>query len=192
MRLPFPLFQSHLDLAHSYWDKLVAPDDLVIDATCGNGHDTLKLSQLAYKGKVYAFDVQQKAVCNTKKFLGDISNVLLEARCHSTFPDQIPHGTIKLIVYNLGYLPGGNKQFTTVAETTLASVRAATQLIMPGGAISITCYPGHQQGAIELEMILKYAESLPPQIWNCCFHQWMNRAASPGLLLMQRAKELKS
>ncbi len=187
MRTAFSLFHSHLDLAHSYWSKLLTREDIVIDATCGNGHDTLFLSQLA--AKVYAFDLQEKAISSTKTLLGDVSNVHLEARCHSTFPANIPQSSVKLIVYNLGYLPGGNKELTTMTETTLASIKAAEQLIMTGGAISITCYPGHPQGAIEQQKILEYVKTLPPQLWNCCFHEWVNRAASPSLLLLQKARE---
>lgn len=182
----FPLFRSHLDLAHSYWTQLIEPTDFVIDATCGNGHDTLKLAQLAAQGKVFGFDLQNTAIENTKVLLGNTSNVHLEVRCHSTFPSSILPGSVKLIVYNLGYLPGGSKEMTTMTKTTLDSIKAALELIMPGGALSITCYPGHPQGAIEQEAILDFVKTLPPQTWNCCHHTWVNRQASPSLLLLQK------
>jgi SAM-dependent methyltransferase len=186
MHTEYPLFRSHLDLAHHYWTELVSTKDIVIDATCGNGNDTLKLAQLASEGKVYGFDVQRTAIENTKSLLGNRENIHLEVRCHSTFPSDLLPGTVKLIVYNLGYLPKGDKELTTLANTTLDSIKAAIELIMPGGAISITCYPGHPQGAVEQQVLLDYVKTLSPQTWNCCLHSWINRQSAPNLLLLQK------
>lgn len=194
MRHSFPLFQSHLDLAHTYWSQIVQKGDLVIDATSGNGHDTLKLCQLALsidKGKVYAFDIQSQAIESTDHFLNVHlarelkSRVELRQCCHSTFPVEILLQSIKLIVYNLGYLPGGNKAQTTQIETTMTSLRQALKLLQPGGAISITCYPGHTEGAREQAAILDYSSCLPPQEWSCCHHVWLNRQHAPSLIIIQ-------
>jgi tRNA1(Val) A37 N6-methylase TrmN6 len=195
MRNSFPLFQSHLDLAHSYWSKIVQIGDLVIDATCGNGHDTLKLCQLALsndKGKVYAIDIQKQAIESATHYLANHLSFALQTRvefqerCHSTFPDVIGPASVKLIVYNLGYLPGGNKDQTTQRHTSLQSLHHAQKLLQPGGMISITCYPGHVEGAREQEVILSYASRLSPQEWSCCHHTWLNRSLAPSLLLIQK------
>ena len=195
MRSQFPLFQSHLDLAHRYWKKIVQPGHHVIDATCGNGHDTLHLCEYALGegGKVYAFDKLEEAVQKTQQKLSqvlsaqEITHVHFEARCHSTFPDIILPGSIQLIVYNLGYHPGGDKTATTVKETTLNSIQEALLLISPGGAISLTCYPGHPEGALEERELLDFVQTLSPSAWSCCHHAWLNRRQSPSLLLLQRA-----
>lgn len=91
-----------------------------------------------------------------------------------------------LIVYNLGYLPGGDKTITTESSTTLESLQAAFPLIMPGGAISIACYPGHPSGKTEEENVMTFASSLDPQVWSCCHHRWLNRRNAPSLILIQR------
>lgn len=196
MRSSFSLFQSHLDLAHSYWSQIVQIGDTVIDATCGNGHDTLKLCQLALsidKGKVYALDIQAQAIHSTSHYLQthlspeQKRGVEFHQRCHSTFPDDIQPGSIKLIVYNLGYLPGGDKAQTTQRETTLQSLHQAQELLKPGGLISLTCYPGHAEGAKEQEFLLNYAASLSPYRWSCCHHCWLNRKQAPSLLIIQKA-----
>ena len=70
---------------------------------------------------------------------------------HTTFPEEIKSGTVRLIVYNLGYLPGSDKALTTKVETTLESINHAQRLIMEGGVISVTCYPGHPEGKKEEE-----------------------------------------
>lgn len=199
MKNTFPLFQSHLDLAHFYWSRLIEIGDTVIDATCGNGLDTLKLCQLALsndKGKVYAFDIQAEAIFSSKEnlrtYLPDefMHFVDFQLRCHSTFPESVKKNSVKLIAYNLGYRPGGNKAITTQTETTQLSLKNALALIIPGGAISITCYPGHEEGARELEVVLNFATELSPKEWSCCHHVWANRTSAPRLLLIQRSQQL--
>ena len=196
MRSPFALFQSHLDLAQAYWKALVKKGDTVIDATCGNGHDTLKLSQLALssdKGKVYAFDIQPQAIQSTLHLLKthlsqeELNRVSLMEHCHSTFPEEICPESVKLCVYNLGYLPGGDKTQTTKTHSTLASLQKMEPLLQRGGAISMTCYPGHAEGEAELQILLQYVQQLSPKEWSCCHHTWENRHKSPTLLLIQKS-----
>lgn len=197
MRSSFPLFQSHLDLAHTYWAQSVQIGDTVIDATCGNGQDTLKLCQLTLsidKGKVYTIDIQEQALKSAYQFITLhldptlINRVQFQQGCHSTFPSEISLNSVKLIVYNLGYLPGGDKTKTTEIGTTLKSLRQAQDLLQPGGIISMTCYSGHTEGAKEQEGILEYASQLAPKDWSCCQHKWLNRQQAPSLLLIQKAK----
>jgi putative rRNA methylase len=196
MRNAFPLFQSHLDLAQDYWSQLVQIGDTVIDATCGNGFDTFKLCQLALsndKGKVIAIDRQSQAIASTRHYLDAHLPIELMERvgfyhqCHSTFPHYLQQAEVKLIVYNLGYLPGGDKSETTETLTTLLSLTEGQKLVKPGGAICITCYPGHPEGANEQEALLAYAAQLPPKEWSCCRHSWLNRHLAPTLLLIQKS-----
>lgn len=196
MRKTFSLFQSHLDLAHAYWMRLIQPGDWVIDATCGNGQDTLVLCQLALthpSGRVYAIDIQSKAIELTQfhlkqKLLPEMNDqVYYQLGCHSKFPESITEKSISVIAYNLGYLPGHKKDLTTQTDTTLQSLEQALLLVKPGGAISITCYPGHSEGAREQGAILDFVKKLSPADWNCCHHQWLNRQNSPSLLLLQKA-----
>lgn len=196
-RLQFPLFQTPLDLAHDYWRSLLKPGDCVIDTTCGNGHDTLFLAKIILeshkKENLIALDTQPQAIANTQKLLEEnlpslFHHVLLCQQCHSTFPDHIIHESVALIVYNLGYLPGNNKNLTTMTSTTLQSLQAALPLIAPGGAISITCYPGHETGKPEEEAVINFAASLDPLEWSCCHHRWLNRQNAPSLILIQRGK----
>ncbi len=192
---PFPLFQSHLDLAHDYWKRLLRIGDTVIDATCGNGHDTLALANLCVNdscGTLYAIDKQSNAIASTRQLLqshltpGHLHRIHLIQGCHSRFPDTLTPQSVKLIVYNLGYLPGGNKTITTETATTLASVQHALSLLMPGGCLSITLYPGHAEGEVEQQQLIPLLRQLDATKWNCCHHQWINRrAGSPSLLLVQ-------
>ena len=185
----------HLLLAHSYWKSHLKPCDIVIDATCGNGHDTVFLAQLILENSnslLIGLDLQQAALESTLQLLRHslpddyLSRILLQRICHSEI-DRIPlpHPP-RLIVYNLGYLPGGDKNLTTQTSTTLQSLQKALALLAPDGAISVTCYPGHAEGAREELAILNWAQTLPVNEWHVCHHRWINRPAAPSLLWIHR------
>lgn len=195
-RRQFSLFQTPIDLAHAYWRQLLVPGNCVIDATCGNGNDTLLLAQIVLQdgatGRIIAMDKQQQALDAARQLLARhlsserLSHVSFYQQCHSSFPDEIGKESVALIVYNLGYLPGGNKNLTTLSATTIQSLEAVLPLVIPGGMISITCYPGHDAGKLEEEQVMKFAAMLDPQRWSCCHHHWANRRNAPSLLLIQR------
>lgn len=176
MARDFPIFNSHLDLAHRLWKELLEPGDLAIDATCGNGHDTLFLAQMG--ARVIACDIQQEAIERTKKRVEGYDVELIHS-CHS----KLLYNEIKLVVYNLGYLPNGNKALTTTATTTLASVKNFLPRVT--GAISLTCY-AHPEGKKEKEALLTFCQTLPPDQWNCTHFQWKNRTDSPSLIFIQK------
>jgi tRNA G37 N-methylase Trm5 len=181
--------KSWLDIAHDYWKTLVREDEILIDATCGNGHDTLFLAKLKPR-LLYSLDIQPQALSAAQQLLSqhltaqEALHVTFIEGSHAQFPTEIAARSVKLIVYNLGYLPGGNKSITTLAETTLHSLKGALELIIPGGAISVTCYPGHPEGKREEEMILNFAKGLDPKKWSCCHHRWINRNNAPSVLFI--------
>ena len=195
MHKQFPLFQTAIDLAHSYWKQCVASGDTVIDATCGNGHDSTFLASLALTraaGTLHLFDIQQKAVQQTQERLQNLHPDLLPRIhfhnvCHSHIASYAAKETVTLIVYNLGYLPTGDKSITTQAETTLRSVETGLELLRVGGVMSITCYPGHPEGKVEEEALRNAIKKLPQHLWSISWHQWLNRQRSPSLILVQRS-----
>lgn len=186
----------HLTLAKSYWRAHLKPGDIAIDATCGNGQDTLFLGQLLLSdpsSAIFAFDIQPEAIHNAELLLrrhlspDHFRRVLLHRRSHlelNAIP--IPFSP-RLIVYNLGYLPGGNKGMTTKTETTLESVKLSLDLLADDGALSITCYPGHEEGTREETALLSFTGALSPSEWLVCHHRWLNRPRSPSFFWMTRA-----
>jgi hypothetical protein len=183
-------FKPHLKLAHALWKDLVKPGATLIDATCGNGHDTCALAKLK-PSQLFALDIQEEAVRKTEKNLkilldsSDFEKIRFIASCHSHFPPTIFPRSVQLIVYNLGYLPGGDKELVTQVETTLLSIQKALDLVSCDGAISITCYPGHPEGEKEEQALLTFFRSLSPKKWNCLYHQWVNRPKSPSLFFIR-------
>lgn len=181
-------FSAHLELTKSYWKKHLSAEDIAIDATCGNGYDTLFLAQLPCRA-VFGIDIQPEAIESTKKILekhGAADRVSLYCCSHQSFEQLKISLSPKLIVYNLGYLPKGNKNFTTQTETTLASLESAINILGDQGAVSITCYPGHSEGEREEKAILSWAQSLSPKQWLVCHHRWLNRERSPTVFWIQK------
>lgn len=177
----------HLSLAHHYWSFLLAQGDTAIDATCGNGQDTLQLAKLLNQkggGHVIGLDIQETAIEKTSVLLKEHGlQATLLRQSHELFPTADP---VKLIVYNLGYLPGGNKSLTTQTETTLKSLDNALRLIQNGGAISLTAYPGHEEGLREFHAVREFLQDLPASEWSICEHQWINRPLAPVLFFLQK------
>lgn len=185
MQHKFPLFQTPIDLAHSFWKELIQPGDTACDATCGNGHDSLFLSSLPLK-HLYLFDIQKEAIEKTSARLKEATTPhTLHHASHDTMEQYIKE-ELALIVYNLGYLPGSDKSIKTLPETTLQSIEAGMRLLKKGGVISITCYPGHPEGLLEEEMLLEWSRKLPTATWCVSSFKFLNRHASPSLLLLQR------
>lgn len=187
----------HLTLAKTYWKTHLSPGDIVVDATCGNGNDTLFLCEYLLSdpdSAVFAFDIQPQAIQNTESLLKKhlspdyFQRVLLHRRSHLEL-SAVPYPySPRLIVYNLGYLPGASKEITTKTETTLESIKMGLQLISDDGAISITCYPGHLEGEKEEKELIEFVKTLPSHKWNVCYHTWLNKTKAPSFIWIEQRK----
>lgn len=172
-------------------ETYVSPGDVVIDATAGNGYDTLELAKLAgAMGKVYAFDIQPQALEQTKNLLereGFFHTCTLVLDSHemmSEYVSQKEREVLSAVVFNLGYLPGGKKEKTTRRETTLLAVERALNLICIGGIVAVTMYPGHPEGAEERAALLGFAETLPPKQYHTAYLSFPNQKKNPPELLL--------
>ena len=161
--------------------QAVAPGDRVIDATMGNGHDTLALCQMVGpQGHVYAFDVQPQAVENTRARLeeaGFLQRATLFCAGHEHMAERV-EGPVAAVVFNLGWLPGGDKSITTRWESTEKAVKSALTLLAPRGVAVICAYPGHAEGEKERDSLAQLLAFLPPQRYNVLWHKFLN--AGPG------------
>lgn len=144
--------------AHQIIQQTIETGDSVIDATIGNGYDTLFLAELVGSaGQVYGFDIQQSAIDATQQRLKNHdAQVKLILANHSDMKQHIPpaqHGKIKTIMFNLGYLPKGDKSIITQTESTLSALNAACELLAQNGVITVLAYTGHQGGAEEADSV---------------------------------------
>ena len=168
-------------LAADYMRRTIRERDAVVDATMGNGKDTLFLCNLVGEtGHVYAFDVQEVAVESTRQRLmemGLIDRCSLFVKGHQLVQTEV-HEPIDAVMFNLGWLPGGDKTVTTLWETTRQAVEACLQLLRKGGVLTLCAYPGHAEGDRERENLIGWFASLRPQEYNVLHQRFLN--AGPG------------
>ncbi|ANH78776.1 SAM-dependent methyltransferase, MraW methylase family [Candidatus Chlamydia sanziniae] len=180
-------------LSHQIFREIIVPGDIVIDATCGNGKDSVVLAQLLQgAGKLVAYDLQKKALENAsalfQKCLSHKERAIIELK--KTSHEKISEQGAKLIHYNLGYLPKGNKAITTLETTTKASLERAFNLVALQGLITVVSYPGHEEGEKETVTLKFLAERLDPAFWQVSLFYVMNRNKAPHLFVFQSLKKM--
>ena len=135
---------SLVNIAHNFIREVLRPGDIAIDATIGNGHDTVFLvEQVSPSGRVFGFDIQKAAIDSTWVKVESCcrtgerarSNEPLRPKCltliqasHADMAELIPthyHGNISATMFNLGYLPGGDKSIITQIESTVMALNIA-------------------------------------------------------------------
>ena len=168
--------------------------DVAVDFTMGNGNDTLFLSKaVGVDGKVYAFDIQEEALISTRKYLEDNSapeNYTLVCDSHHKVMNYVKE-PIKAGMFNLGYLPrSGKKAVTTLRETTMPAVEAAIDLLLPDGVLIVAIYPGHEEGALEGEMLREYFSTLSR--FKICASEFriLNSPTSPYFFLIEKSPRM--
>lgn len=172
---------------HEKIEQHLQPGDWVLDATLGNGHDTLFLAeQVLPGGKVFGFDVQQQAVSNTQERLkkaGYSEGLFLFQTGHEYLSEKLgveAKGKIKLMMFNLGYLPSADKNIITQKSTTISALAQANECLADNGVISIMAYPGHDGGKAETEAVIEWCEKQNKNL----FKQSGDKETSPVLLIL--------
>jgi predicted methyltransferase len=186
-----PLLRGPVPLSHLIIRHFTREGDHVVDATCGNGNDTLLLAELVgASGRVWAFDIQSEAIGRTMRGIAEAGlagRVEMIHAGHESLTEHVP-GTVSLVVFNLGYLPGGNRSIITRPETTGTAIEQSLAILRPGGIVALTVYPAHNGGACERLSVEELAARLDPR----CFHSWrmgqLNATPqAPSLILIQKA-----
>lgn len=174
---------------HYLIKEVIKPGDRAVDATAGNGNDTLFLAQQVGKdGKVFAFDIQKQAIQNTYDLI--INNNFLETvklwSCGHENMQQKVKEPVKVVMFNLGYLPKGDHSLITLPETTVKGIEQAINLLQPGGLITITVYTGHEGGKEEGYAVEKLVGELDKKNWDVLKWSFLNRMTAPYLIVLAR------
>lgn len=160
-----------------------------VDFTMGNGHDTLWLSDaVGPDGHVYAFDIQQQALDSSSKLLeaeAKYKNYTLILDSHANAENHVKE-KICVGMFNLGYLPGGDKRITTLRTSTMPAVEAAIRLLDDDGGLLIAVYPGHEEGALEGQMLDGYFETLDRKKICVSKLKIVNSPTSPFFFLVEK------
>lgn len=162
-------------------------DNICIDFTMGNGYDSLFLSILVPKGFVYSFDIQKQAIENTKKLFlekGMYNNIEFIEDGHENFDKYVKNFNIG--IYNLGYLPKGNKNITTKKETTIESIKKSIYLLEKKGIICITIYRGHGEGFLEGIEIEKFIKNISKEKYEIYRYENIKNDITPYVIIIKR------
>ncbi len=190
---------SLLDRAHEVVAEVLQEGDTVVDATLGNGHDTLFLAGcVGSSGMVFGFDIQQAAISSTAERLeaAGVDRYCYQLKCESHAEiGRYVTGSIRAAMFNLGYLPGGDKTKITQSRSTIAGLSTAGSLLSGGGVLTVMCYPGHDGGADEVAKVNEFVHALDIDQWSVSLY--LRREAtdeSPYLWVVNKnsAKTLSS
>lgn len=190
------LHKPHLRFVQDLWTSNEDKIKSVIDATLGNGHDSLFLLENVLKEGSFliGLDIQQQAIESASKLIEEnlSSSKVLEWEflklCHSRIDTLSFKSPPDLIIYNLGYLPTGNKQLTTLKETTLESIKKGLKILAHHGMMTITLYPGHEEGKNEALYIENFVETLDVHQFQVLKFQWLKQPTAPYVIVIQKRK----
>ena len=171
-----------LEMAHDFLAQVITREDIVVDATMGNGHDTLFLAKLAKQ--VYAFDIQEQALEKTSQRLQEagLTNAELILQGHETVDQFVRE--VKAAIFNLGYLPSADKSIITQPQTTLEALDKLCHMLVKGGRIAIMIYYGHEGGDIERDAVMDYVSQLSQQEYTATIYRTLNQINNPPFLVM--------
>lgn len=159
----------------------------MVDATCGTGQDTLFLARLVgEEGQVWAFDVQEPAVRQTRNLLlekGAAGQVQVIHDSHTRIGTYVT-GPIRAVMFNLGYLPGGDRQLITCGRETVAGLQQCMELLMDGGVVTVAAYTGHPGGYEEMAEVQKYFASMDQKEYETWQLTFLNQRNHPPCLLV--------
>lgn len=164
--------------AHQILQAHLRTGDIAIDATAGQGFDTLMLCKwVGSNGRVYAIDLQTEALNRTRarlKQISDPANYTLIEACHAAALSSLEEplsGQVAAIVFNLGYLPGSDKTVITQTPTTLAALQSSSTLLQAGGLLCVTAYRGHSGGLVEADQVANWMRTQAQKGWTVKFHE---------------------
>ena len=184
-------FRSARFWAAALLQPALGPGARAVDATMGNGGDTLWLCRsVGPQGHVYAFDIQPEAVSRTRTALqaaGLMDRATLFCEGHQHMARCVPE-PVDAVMFNLGWLPGAPHGVTTRVDTTLRAVDAALTLLKPGGVTTVCVYPGHDEGARELAALTQWAGALDSRRFDALIERYVNQPNDPPVLIAVRRR----
>ena len=185
------MIQNAQKFSHSMLQECIRPGDCVVDATMGNGNDTIFLSTLVQnKGKVFAFDIQEAALVKTTEKIQTLEtkeNIQLICDSHANLANYIQE-PIRAAIFNLGYLPRSDKSIITTPDSTIHAIESIMELLTIGGRIVLVCYWGHEGGDTELSQLKKFLPTLEQHEWTVLQYQFVNQQNQPPICFVIERK----
>ena len=176
------MIERPTDLVHELI-KRESQAQVIVDMTAGNGFDSKFIIDYIKPRKLYAFDIQKQAKDASIDLIGDRDNFEFILDSHSNI-DRYIKANIDLAIYNLGYLPKGDKTITTKASTTIESLEKVLKLLRKDGKVIMTVYPGHKEGFIEAQSLDTFLSSLSYKDYTVLRMEYINKVNNPPYCLV--------
>ncbi len=185
--------QRVLQYAQLLLSQSINEGEIAVDATAGNGHDTLFLAQLVGEsGHVYSFDIQQEAIDSTinrleEHGLRDRTSAILDG--HQNVANYVTK-EVAGAVFNLGYLPGANHDVITKGETTIQAIDSLLQILKINGMIVLVIYHGHVGGKEERDAVIDFVSQLPQKYVHVLRYEFINQKNDPPFIIaLEKVKQ---
>ncbi|WP_099203263.1 tRNA (mnm(5)s(2)U34)-methyltransferase [Miniphocaeibacter massiliensis] len=181
----FNNFYNTKSIVDYYINKFKNKEITAVDMTAGNGNDIYNIAKTVnINSKIYGFDILEKAIEKSKEKLSKLTiNCKLILDSHSNIKNYI-YTKIDLAIYNLGFLPGGDKNITTNYSTVLESLNYLITMLNNGGIVIFTFYPGHKSGLEESEKIEEYLSKLNQKEYNVLKFNFINQINNPPYVVV--------
>lgn len=182
-------YNNSLNFQRTLWLDILKRAKIIIDATCGNGHDLLYLYENSLKeSHIYAFDIQENALQYSKERLfptADIDNrVKFVCDDHKNINEHGIPTPYDLVIFNLGYLPNGDHSLTTKAESTIAAIKVAMENLAQHGLITVVAYPGTPYGEHEKNKVFNFLKEISQKTFDISHWRPINQRNNPPELFM--------
>jgi ubiquinone/menaquinone biosynthesis C-methylase UbiE len=188
------VFGNVVMLNHALLAQVVKPGMTVLDATCGNGNDSVMLASLLKEdGLLTVMDIQAEAIQTTAEKLSKMGygsglTIRFIEDSHSHISQYFSDASIDVGLYNLGYLPGGDKTVTTETTSTLKAVQQTLKCLKPSGILVVVAYPGHTEGKNEKDALSVFFKELPQKQYDVAYTSFINQKGQPPVMWLVEKK----
>ncbi len=180
------MLKNAVELSHFYLKQIIAEGSFAVDATCGNGGDTVFLANLVGEsGMVFGFDIQTEAIENTTVRLENNKlshRVRLFLDGHEHMEHYLTDKMADAFLFNLGYLPKGDHSLHTKPDTTILAIQTALKHLKQEGIVAISIYHGGDSGYEERDRVLSFLKKLDKHTYNVIIHEYTNKPYDPPIL----------
>lgn len=179
-----------INLMHQAILPAVRQAEVIVDATAGNGGDTLFLAQnMKASCQLYAFDIQAEAILHTKERTKEFAaQICYLQQSHEEIGRYVDR-SIDVAMFNLGYLPGADHEAVTNHKSTLKAVKCVLAKLRLQGICAIMVYPGHPEGKIEADCLASFLQEIPVRNYTVgCYRLWNHRPEAPYGFILERTR----
>lgn len=176
--------ENNIKYVRRYIEMFAKAGTTIIDATCGNGNDSLFLAEHYPQSQIIGFDIQPLAIENSQNRCSHCNNVEFILDSHGNV-DNYVQSNVSLAIFNLGYLPRGEQSITTIASSTITAIEKILARLVEGGGIIITLYRG-QNNVEETDTVLSYLRTINKDFYIVSMYDLINLNGNPFNVIIER------